>query len=270
VKNENLHELKFTGERMIPGESGADVYWAHIYRYRFASKFTGAHRIADIASGEGYGTAALAKKDFTGAVIGFDISFDACRMAKSRYGVTTIASSAELLPIPDQSFDLIISFETIEHLINPTIFIKECYRVLTPGGKLIISTPNRDTFHRVGPGSEFHINEMKEDEFFTLLSSNFNRVDGYYQQPYKLPFWNPRSLIAFESFWRRVKGFPRMIRILQRITNPKLWAEIDKDPITDILSKESIFSSLLNPYLVTKKPHSSHETAVYIIIVAQK
>ena len=115
--------LKFTGERMVPESSAVHTFWAHIYRYRLALAFVKNKRVLDIACGEGYGTSSLrlagAKK-----TIGIDISFAACKFAYQKYGETIIVGSGEEIPLSDNSVDLLISFETIEHLNRPLKFFK--------------------------------------------------------------------------------------------------------------------------------------------------
>ena len=57
-----------------------------------------------------------------------------------------LADGNETLPFDDNSFDLICSIEGIEHFENPSFFIRECFRVTKPGGYLLLSTPNVDSY----------------------------------------------------------------------------------------------------------------------------
>ncbi|MBM3282938.1 class I SAM-dependent methyltransferase [Candidatus Gottesmanbacteria bacterium] len=57
-----------------------------------------------------------------------------------------VKGDALKMPFIDSSFDAVVSFDVIEHLSDDRLFLRECYRVLKKGGRLIIGTPNR---HRV-------------------------------------------------------------------------------------------------------------------------
>src|SRR5437667_10028853 len=113
--------LEDTGERMIPESTPAAPFWEHIYRYRFATRFVRGRRVLDIACGEGYGAAALARAG-AARVIGIDLSEEACEHARQKYGVDARSGDAHRIPLPDRSVDVIVSFETIEHLNTPAAF----------------------------------------------------------------------------------------------------------------------------------------------------
>src|SRR6266536_6693906 len=141
--------LDDTGERMLPEKAAATTFWEHIYRYRFATRFVRGKRVLDIACGEGYGTAALSRAG-AASVIGVDISEETCEHARRKYGVDARQGSADQIPLPAQSIDVVVSFETIEHVERPEAFLDECLRVLAPGGMLVLSTPNREAFQELG------------------------------------------------------------------------------------------------------------------------
>src|SRR5258708_5302880 len=110
------------GERMIPDVSGGFTFWESIYRYALSCLFVSGKRGLDIALGEGYGSAALQKAGAV-QVIGVDVSESACLHARNKYGVDTRVGNAEQIPLPDTSVDVIVSFETIEHVRNPERFL---------------------------------------------------------------------------------------------------------------------------------------------------
>jgi SAM-dependent methyltransferase len=82
------------------------------------------------------------------------------------------------LPFPDQVFDVIISFETLEHLAKPDVFVGELRRVLRTNGKLLLSTPNAlVSLPKAGvPQNPFHVHEFEPEELRQLLSVSFARV----------------------------------------------------------------------------------------------
>ena len=126
--------LKPTNERMVPESSDRSTFWEHVYRYNFASSFVKGKRVLDIACGEGYGAAALQRAGAT-HVIGVDVSEDVCVHAHRKYGLDARLGSAEQIPLTDKSVEVIVSFETIEHVADPYRFLDECARVWAPGGR---------------------------------------------------------------------------------------------------------------------------------------
>ncbi len=143
--------MEHTGERMVPEISDPCTFWEHIDRYRFASRWVQNKRVLDIAAGEGYGTRGLLE---AGAkhVIGIDIDAEVCEHASKRYGLEVHQGNAEHIPVDDNSVDVVVSFETIEHVPNAERFIQEIFRVLVPGGTVIISTPETDLYSPGGIG----------------------------------------------------------------------------------------------------------------------
>ena len=169
-------------ERMVPDEAHARIFWEHIARYRFAKDFVSGKRVLDIACGEGYGAAALVKAG-AASVTGVDISPEICEHARRRYGLDARTGDAQAIPLPDRSIDLVVSFETIEHVDAPATFLGECARVLVPEGTLIVSTPNRPVYSGKGGQNPFHRLEFDEGEFVDLLCSRFRTVRLYTQFP---------------------------------------------------------------------------------------
>ena len=183
-------DIEYT-ERMLPDEAHARVFWEHIARYRFAKDFVHGKRVLDIACGEGYGSAGLLKAGAV-SVIGVDISPDICEHARRRYGVDTRMGDAQTIPLPDQSIDLVVSFETIEHVDSPVTFLDECTRVLVPEGMLIVSTPNRPVYSSDGRQNPFHRMEFDANEFIGLLRARFRSVRLYTQFNHSAAWWSSR------------------------------------------------------------------------------
>jgi O-antigen biosynthesis protein len=175
--------MKFTGERMIPEfNRGQDIYLEHMTRYVFASQFVKNKTILDIACGSGYGSDYLLK---AGAkkVIGVDISEETIDFCKQKYSdnvIEFLIGDVQKIPTENNSIDVIVSFETIEHVdeVAQVNFIKEVKRVLKPGGILIISTPNSLVYPK---GNPFHVKELDIKEFERTLEKTFKNVDLFYQ-----------------------------------------------------------------------------------------
>ena len=207
--NESQETVSYT-ERMVPEGAHARIFWEHVARYRFAKDFVRGKRVLDIACGEGYGAAALAKAG-AASVVGVDLSPDVCDHARQKYGIDARPGDAQAIPLPDRSIDLVVSFETIEHVADPGAFLRECARVLVREGMLIVSTPNRPVYSPEGTRNPFHRVEFDEREFVELLESRLQTVRIYTQFPQTAAWWSHRSLAAERSPWLRDQGFLAVI-----------------------------------------------------------
>ena len=266
--------MDYTGERMVPEKAEPEVYWEHIYRYRFAVPYVKGKRVLDIACGEGYGTAAILKAG-AASVIGVDISEESCRHARQKYGVDARVGDAEHIPIPDASVDMVVSFETIEHVPHPEKFLDECLRVLAPGGTLIISTPNKDIY-RVGgeQHNPHHCSEMTEDEFVAQIKSRFASHSLYSQNIKSAPLWSFRSLVAMDSPWNHKKGFRSLMWTVRSTFCPHVITAPDEErrssSVQEIIQPESFLATKFNPYTIRKRSKISQEQPVYVLAVAHK
>ena len=259
---------------MVPESAAAATFWEHAYRYAFASRFVAGKRVLDIACGEGYGAAALQK---TGAiqVIGVDISEPACFHARNKYGLDARLGGAEQIPLPDNSVDVVVSFETIEHVHDPGRFLDECARVLGLGGRLIISTPNKEVYTgQLSTLNRHHCSEMTEEEFASAVRSRFQDVRFFTQRPHSAAWWSPRTFICESTPWRHVRGFRRLRRAVQR----GIFPESVDDPTSEqrALALDTILllagsrRRLLNPFIVRPRRTWHREHSVYIIATATR
>lgn len=169
--------LEFTGERFTP-ECLREIWYEHFHRYVFAREFVSGKRVLDAACGEGYGSALLATA--AAHVTGADISAEAIEHARARYQAANlefVQGDAARLPFDDHSFDVIVSFETLEHLQDQQGLLAEFRRVLEPGGFLLISTPDKAVYtDRMGNDNPFHVAELYRHEFEALLKAQFPEI----------------------------------------------------------------------------------------------
>lgn len=262
--------LEYTGERMVPEKSDPRSFWAHVYRYRFARRFVENKRVLDIACGEGYGAHALASGGAL-SVIGIDISAQACDHARAKYKIDARQGSAEAIPLPDRCVDVVVSFETIEHVPNPGRFLDECNRVLTTDGVLIISTPEVQTYNEeLKKPNPYHCSEMTEEEFVTLLRSRFVEIQIFSQLLKAAAWWSPRSMAAERSPWREVKGYWRLRSFLLTHNVGEVDESFRQSPAQAVLAREGLLSRLVNEFSVRKRSRRSGEKPEYLLVVARK
>jgi SAM-dependent methyltransferase len=176
--------LQFTGERFTPECNGA-IWYEHWHRYCAVLPAAAGKRVLDAACGEGYGSMLLAGTAAT--VVGIDIDPTAIGHATARYAERAnlgfIRGSCAALPLPDASVDLIVSFETIEHLTGQDAMLAEFRRVLAPEGALIISSPNKAVYsEETGYSNHFHVRELTRDELAAALARPFPQQAWYGQR----------------------------------------------------------------------------------------
>lgn len=174
--------LTFTGERFLPEVNGA-IQYEHWHRYAAVAPIAAGKRVLDAACGEGYGSFLLARS--AAAVTGVDVSDEAIAHAVQRYASANlrfVAGSVTKLPVADASVDLVVSFETIEHLAAQVEMLAQFRRVLAPGGVLVISSPNRPVYNEGGVANPYHVRELDRSELATLLSPDFPHQAWYAQR----------------------------------------------------------------------------------------
>jgi ubiquinone/menaquinone biosynthesis C-methylase UbiE len=168
-------------ERFDPRDGGGSLIDSeHRARYHFATQVVAGKEVLDAACGVGYGIEILARAGAR-AVTGVDLDPKAIAEAKERYGnhaADLVAADLEELPFADQSFDVLISFETIEHVQGPRKALAELRRVLRPDGLLVISSPNPDAY--LG-GNEHHVHEFRPEELLEAVGAMFENVAGFRQ-----------------------------------------------------------------------------------------
>jgi 2-polyprenyl-3-methyl-5-hydroxy-6-metoxy-1,4-benzoquinol methylase len=164
----------WTGERLITDVHN-ETKVEHLHRYAIALSFARDQSVLDIASGEGYGANLLA--GVAKNVMGVDIDGPAIAHASKKYAranLTYLQGSAIQIPCESHSFDLVVSFETIEHIEEHDAMMRELKRVLKPGGLLLISSPEKQTYSDTTRfENEFHKKELYLAEFEELIGAHF-------------------------------------------------------------------------------------------------
>lgn len=157
----------------------------HIARYSFAQPYCANKRVLDVACGEGYGSRLLADWGAS-EVVGVDISHEAVQAAQQHFGgqrVSFVQSEGETLleKFPPASFDLIVSFETIEHVTDPIQFLENVKRLLKPGGVIAISCPNDWWYFPTDEEKNpYHLRKYHFEEFKSLTEGVLGESQGWF------------------------------------------------------------------------------------------
>ena len=165
------------------------LWWRyqHLQRYRWVGSQAVGRTVADVGCGSGWGSEILLKAGASG-VCGFDIAWDALYASRGNHDDRILIAQADLkdLPLANHSVDLLVCFETIEHIEDIGGGLREMARVLAPEGIFFCSTPNREIYapgsgkdHR--PFNRFHVREYSRTEFSDLLSNYFGNVELFGQ-----------------------------------------------------------------------------------------
>ena len=159
-------------ERFVPDQMRGQLVAAeHLARYRWAASFCDGRRVLDAGCGAGYGTELLNQAGAAN-VVGVDVSEAALTLARAAVsdGVTCEPGDVAALSYPDDSFDVVVCFEVIEHVEDPERVLDELRRVLRPDGLLLLSSPNRT---RYVPGDPHHRHEYTRPELQEALGRRF-------------------------------------------------------------------------------------------------
>lgn len=155
------------------------LHLIHSFAYVQAATFAEGKTVLDLGCNTGYGTELLSK--VAKRVVGVDVSKEAISIAKKQYGNFDIdfhLIDGKQLPFDDNEFDVIISCQVIEHIVDYNVYLNELKRVLSSTGIVIFTTPN--ALLRLDPGMEpwnkFHVREFKHSELQTLLETHFSVV----------------------------------------------------------------------------------------------
>ncbi len=191
----------FSAERYMPEMFDFHISYEHWHRYLFATHFTEGKNVLDIACGEGYGSALLARN--AAKVTGVDIDEETIQKAKISYSqdnLSFLKGSVTGIPVEGSAvFDVIVSFETIEHVDKEAqfAFLSEVMRLLRPGGIFLVSTPDKRAYSDLPEyHNQYHIHEFYASEFFSFLRNYFPHVEIMKQGIYTASYLHSESSYA--------------------------------------------------------------------------
>jgi len=160
---------RFTGERLHEGSALFAVDLArHHAAYELGLQLGTGKSVLDLGCGSGYGSAYLSRG--AARVVGIDrVSPDSAQRGAAHF----VLADLNALPLRDQHFDVVVSFQVIEHLADPMPYLKAIARLVRPEGVAVLTTPNRLTSDGVNP---YHVHEYTSLELADLLSRHFDDV----------------------------------------------------------------------------------------------
>ncbi len=170
-------QLPLTGERTVPGIV-RENYWFRrhevVYHWITANGYAEG-TVIEAGCGEGYGAdivrtagAQVVAVDYDDAVVG--------HVRRTYPRVQTLKANLVDLPLRSSTADGLISLQVIEHLWDLPTFWAEIRRVVRPGGRVVISTPNRLTFspgvaRGQKPTNPFHVEEFDAEQLAHMLTA---------------------------------------------------------------------------------------------------
>src|SRR5258705_8045042 len=181
-------------ERWVPGFCNPHTHQEHEARYEWVKEYVKDSDVLDVACGTGFGSYKLAKEGKAAKVTGYDNDDNTIRYAtlKNRHiQLMFHVQDAETFAA-DKQYDIIVSFETIEHLKKPDRFLNNINRALRTGGTCFISTPISNLAENDHPDNIYHEKEwgfknfrdfVKDylivDEVYVQLSDARSRNSGF-------------------------------------------------------------------------------------------
>jgi SAM-dependent methyltransferase len=205
--------LQLTGERTLP-DVPEENYWfrRHLVVYEWIGARVGGRRVVDLACGEGYGSAVLART--AASVVGVDANPEAFEHARLKYTAPNLRFERGMIELWAGDVDCAVFLQTIEHVLDPDGVLEQLRGLVGPGGVAYVSTPNVLTLAPKGAersGNPWHVREYRAAEYRALCERHFGGVE-------LLGLFHARRLRAHELAIRRL-GWDRLHRALG-ITKP--------------------------------------------------
>lgn len=219
-------------------------YWfqRHVVAYRHAQTRCRGRRVVDAGSGEGYGTAMLGcvAADAIGVeLVGPVVDHARLAYPGSRFLQADICDTG----LPAASTDVVVNLQVIEHLPDVGRFMSETRRVLVPGGRFIVATPNRLTFtpHDHGPTNIFHVEEFTAGELTHRLEAvggfEVERILGLHHGPRIRAVESATGTAFTDLVLTEPSGWAPWLRTVVRRITPAdfVWRDVDVDGSLDLL-----------------------------------
>lgn len=152
----------------------AAFFGDHAARYEFAALLARGKRVVDAACGSGYGSARL---QHAGALACTGIDIDAASIERNRrlygpLGIEFVHADCESHDLSAYAPDMVVSFETVEHIRHPAKFLEQVRRALRRDGLFIVSCPNNEELGT----NPYHLHSWDAERFKQMLAGYFGEV----------------------------------------------------------------------------------------------
>jgi SAM-dependent methyltransferase len=176
---EGVPPLALTGERTLP-DVPEENYWfrRHLVVYEWIAARAHGRRVVDLACGEGYGSAVLART--AARVTGVDANPEAHEHALLKYTAPNLGFERNMIELWSGDADCVVFLQTIEHVQDPDAVLVRLRDLVGPSGVVYVSTPNVLTLAPKGAarsGNPWHVREYRPEEYRALCARHFSRVD---------------------------------------------------------------------------------------------
>ena len=205
------------------------IYQRHLIAYKEAANIISG-KVLEIGSGEGYGIDELAPNSTSYIAVdkyNTSISKELGENNKITFIQTEVPPLSE---IDDDSIDFVVSFQVIEHIKDDQYFLQEIFRVLKPGGKAILTTPNKIMSITRNP---WHIREYSPSEMRGILEKNFDNVE------LKGVFGNEKVMTYYKKNKESVRKITRFDILNMQYWLPRWILEIPYD-ILNRINRQSL------------------------------
>lgn len=205
-----------------PSQESAKMVAKHLSAYEFTSDYASGKKVLEIGHGDGYGSSRMAKiATHVTAIDLFDQNVEAANKRYADANLSFMVMNATALEFTDETFDLIFSFQVIEHIPRQqlALYASEIKRVMKTGGVGCISTLNLKK--NMKPGQDYdksphHDMEFTPQEYIDFFKGHFEDVEIYGLYPSaKLAFFErlkksgickllPKSMNPVERYYRQI------------------------------------------------------------------
>ena len=241
---ERAHDLSFyygpayygtAGRRFMGGIERAVGLFRNA-RARMVARLAGQPgRILDLGCGRGLMLAALQNMGWQ--CVGTEVSADLAEAARGARGLEVHSEGIEPLPFPDASFDAVTTWHSLEHMERPVGTLGDIFRILRPGGLLVIEIPNAaglqarwggpGWFHLDVPRHLYHFSRSELTEI--LVGLGFSIV----QESTFSPEYGPYGMV--QSLLNRVTFHPNALyRLIKRVPSPQGSTREDRRRMREI------------------------------------
>ena len=249
-------------ERLVPGTEDWDLYFPeHRQRYDFFAPCAAGKSVLDAACGIGYGSRILAQAGAL-SVLGVDISGDALRLARQQFAHPAVAFAQK--DVADLAgtgpFDLVVSFETIEHVPDPEFFLQAVRNVIRENGQFVCSTPNPNYIDKGAEKNPFHLSELPFTEFAALFGKYFHIEERYHQSHAASYHRHAGMLRELERLNKHV-AFSRLLRFENQVRRLLGRETLHHAPLP-----RSLWNGIESDYYIAPLEQASADPVTYILV----